>query len=177
MEVAALERRRRLAGLKGVAEAAGAADASAADARKADLDNVVEKKEDEDEEDMEDEENENENENEKEKENENENEDMEEKEQKDVTATITPTLSSDPTPTQNPMPMPTVEIEAQRLIEASKRQREETAEQQLSLADLAPKKANWDLKRDLEGKTAELEGQTQAAITRLIRQRLEAQKN
>lgn len=78
---------------------------------------------------------------------------------------------------EEPATTATMEEEARRLVEASKSLREQTAEQQLSLADLAPKKANWDLKRDFEGKTAELERQTQAAIAQLFRQRLDAQKD
>ena len=34
---------------------------------------------------------------------------------------------------------------------------------------IAPKKANWDLKRDVEGRLAKLDRQTQAAIRELIR--------
>ena len=39
----------------------------------------------------------------------------------------------------------------------------------LDLLDLAPKKPNWDLKRDLEKKLEELAPKTQAAMAELIR--------
>ena len=41
--------------------------------------------------------------------------------------------------------------------------------QDLDLLDLAPKKPNWDLKRDLEKKLEELTPKTQAAMAELIR--------
>ena len=41
--------------------------------------------------------------------------------------------------------------------------------------NLAPRKANWDLKRDLEKKMQLLEGRTQRAIVQLVRQKLQAQ--
>jgi hypothetical protein len=37
------------------------------------------------------------------------------------------------------------------------------------LLNIAPKRANWDLKRELEKKTAKLERKTQEAIHTLIR--------
>ena len=37
------------------------------------------------------------------------------------------------------------------------------------LFNIAPKRANWDLKRDMEKKLAKLERQTQQAIHTLIR--------
>jgi len=48
--------------------------------------------------------------------------------------------------------------------------------QDLDLLNIAPKRPNWDLKRELERKVAKLERQTQQAIHTLIRQRLAAQK-
>ncbi|KAH8117169.1 mRNA splicing factor [Phellopilus nigrolimitatus] len=48
--------------------------------------------------------------------------------------------------------------------------------QELDLTNIAPKRPNWDLKRELERKTAKLERKTQEAIHALIRQRLAAQK-
>ncbi|ERL95605.1 coiled-coil domain-containing protein 12 [Dendroctonus ponderosae] len=44
--------------------------------------------------------------------------------------------------------------------------------EQLDVTALAPRKPDWDLKRDLGPKTARLERQTQRAIAELIRQRL-----
>ncbi|RKP06451.1 mRNA splicing factor [Thamnocephalis sphaerospora] len=46
---------------------------------------------------------------------------------------------------------------------------------EMDLFTLAPKKANWDLKRDVEKKLARLERRTQASIVELIRQRLQGQ--
>jgi len=40
----------------------------------------------------------------------------------------------------------------------------------------APKRRNWDLKREMEKKLAKLERRTQEAVHTLIRQRLAAQK-
>jgi len=48
--------------------------------------------------------------------------------------------------------------------------------QELDLLNIAPKRPNWDLKREMEKKVAKLERQTQQAIHTLIRQRLAAQK-
>ena len=38
---------------------------------------------------------------------------------------------------------------------------------------MAPKKLNWDLKRDIQGKMLKLERHTQRAIIQLLRERLE----
>jgi hypothetical protein len=38
--------------------------------------------------------------------------------------------------------------------------------------DIAPKKPNWDLKRDIAKKLEKLERRTQAAIVKLIKQKL-----
>jgi len=48
--------------------------------------------------------------------------------------------------------------------------------QDLDLLNIAPKRPNWDLKREMEKKLAKLERQTQQAVHTLIRQRLAAQK-
>ncbi|KAI0283075.1 cwf18 pre-mRNA splicing factor-domain-containing protein [Russula aff. rugulosa BPL654] len=48
--------------------------------------------------------------------------------------------------------------------------------QDLDLLNIAPKRPNWDLKREMEKKVAKLERHTQQAIHTLIRQRLAAQK-
>ncbi|RUP51071.1 cwf18 pre-mRNA splicing factor-domain-containing protein [Jimgerdemannia flammicorona] len=66
---------------------------------------------------------------------------------------------------------PTVETEvkditAQVLGEAEKKQSEE-----VDLFNLAPRKPNWDLKRDVEKKLAKLDRRTQTAIAELIRMR------
>ncbi|CAE6339033.1 Coiled-coil domain-containing protein 12 OS=Mus musculus GN=Ccdc12 PE=1 SV=2 [Rhizoctonia solani AG-1 IB] len=48
--------------------------------------------------------------------------------------------------------------------------------EELDLTNIAPKRPNWDLKRDLDKKLVKLERQTQRAIHTLIRQRLSGQK-
>ncbi|KIK08777.1 hypothetical protein K443DRAFT_672294 [Laccaria amethystina LaAM-08-1] len=48
--------------------------------------------------------------------------------------------------------------------------------QELDVFNIAPKRPNWDLKRELEKKLSKLERKTQEAIHTLIRQRLAAQK-
>lgn len=45
------------------------------------------------------------------------------------------------------------------------------------LFNLAPKKPNWDLKRDVEKKLERLDRRTQRAIYEIIRQRLEGDKD
>jgi len=50
-------------------------------------------------------------------------------------------------------------------------------DEELDLADLAPKKPNWDLKRDLEAKLEKLEEATLSAISELVRERLQSQKD
>ncbi|CAB5188550.1 unnamed protein product [Rhizophagus irregularis] len=45
------------------------------------------------------------------------------------------------------------------------------------LFNLAPKKPNWDLKRDVEKKLAKLEKKTQSSIAELIRIRLQSESN
>ncbi|XP_032319689.1 LOW QUALITY PROTEIN: coiled-coil domain-containing protein 12-like [Camelus ferus] len=47
--------------------------------------------------------------------------------------------------------------------------------EEVDLANLAPQKPDWDLKRDVAKKLEELEKQTQGAIAELIRERLEGQ--
>ncbi|KAI9595937.1 mRNA splicing factor [Syncephalis fuscata] len=49
----------------------------------------------------------------------------------------------------------------------------ERNKEDMDLFHLAPKKANWDLKRDVEKKLSKLERRTQASIIELIRQRLQ----
>jgi len=53
---------------------------------------------------------------------------------------------------------------------------EERRAQELDLFNIAPKRPNWDLKRDMEKKLAKLERKTQECIHALIRQRLLASK-
>lgn len=42
---------------------------------------------------------------------------------------------------------------------------------------LAPRKPDWDLKRDIEKRMAKLERRTQRAIAELIRERLKGEQN
>ena len=44
------------------------------------------------------------------------------------------------------------------------------------IMDVAPKKANWDLKRDVARKVARLEKRTQRAIIEMIREKVEGKK-
>ncbi|KAK7467363.1 hypothetical protein VKT23_004420 [Stygiomarasmius scandens] len=53
---------------------------------------------------------------------------------------------------------------------------EQKREQELDIFNIAPKRPNWDLKRETDKKLARLERRTQEAIHTLIRQRLAAQK-
>ncbi|OCH88191.1 mRNA splicing factor [Obba rivulosa] len=65
-----------------------------------------------------------------------------------------------------------VEGLAQQIIAEDAQRRE----QDLDLFNIAPKRPNWDLKREMDKKLAKLERKTQEAIHTLIRQRLAAQK-
>lgn len=49
-----------------------------------------------------------------------------------------------------------------------------SAKQGLDLESLQPKRANWDLKRDIEPQLKQLEAQTQNAIVRIVRERLKS---
>ncbi|MFH4976552.1 hypothetical protein AB6A40_003261 [Gnathostoma spinigerum] len=48
--------------------------------------------------------------------------------------------------------------------------------EEVSIATLAPRKVDWDLKRDIADRMAKLERRTERAIAELIRQRLAADK-
>ena len=75
-------------------------------------------------------------------------------------------------------PTNTLEYKAEQLALEVKRKQEEEKKQDkgLDLFNLQPKKPNWDLKRDLGEKTRGLDVQTENAIARLVRERVEAQK-
>jgi coiled-coil domain-containing protein 12 len=75
-------------------------------------------------------------------------------------------------------PTDTLEYKAQQLaLETKAQQDAEKAEDKgLDLFKLQPKKPNWDLKRDLEQKMKGLNVQTENAIAKLVRERVEAQK-
>ncbi|KAF1975928.1 hypothetical protein BU23DRAFT_57057 [Bimuria novae-zelandiae CBS 107.79] len=72
----------------------------------------------------------------------------------------------------------TLEYKAQQLaLDVKRAQEEEKAQDKgLDLFKLQPKKPNWDLKRDLQEKMRGLEVQTENAIARLVRERVEMQK-
>ncbi|KAF2256275.1 hypothetical protein BU26DRAFT_513108 [Trematosphaeria pertusa] len=75
-------------------------------------------------------------------------------------------------------PTNTLEYKAEQLaLETRKKQEEEKiADQPLDLFKLQPKKPNWDLKRDLQEKMRGLDVQTENAIAKLVRERVEAQR-
>ncbi|KAJ4357806.1 uncharacterized protein N0V89_002382 [Didymosphaeria variabile] len=75
-------------------------------------------------------------------------------------------------------PTSTLEYKAEQLaLDIKTAQQKELAEDKgLDLFKLQPKKPNWDLKRDLGEKIRGLEVQTENAIARLVRKRVEAQK-
>ncbi|EAU88781.1 hypothetical protein CC1G_01154 [Coprinopsis cinerea okayama7 len=70
----------------------------------------------------------------------------------------------------------TVEKKVKGLAEQIIAEDEARRQQELDIFNIAPKRPNWDLKRDMEKKLAKLERRTQEAIHTLIRQRLAAQK-
>ncbi|MCJ1435509.1 hypothetical protein MMC27_004883 [Xylographa pallens] len=72
----------------------------------------------------------------------------------------------------------TLEIRAKEISDATKKQaeEEEKAEKPIDLFKLQPKKPNWDLKRDVQRKLERLNVQTDNAIARLVRERIEAQR-
>ncbi|KZM28260.1 uncharacterized protein EKO05_0007587 [Ascochyta rabiei] len=67
---------------------------------------------------------------------------------------------------------------AQLALQTKQAQEQEQSDAPLDLFKLAPKKANWDLKRDLEAKMKEggLQRATENALARLVRERVEAQR-
>ncbi|EJF66271.1 mRNA splicing factor [Dichomitus squalens LYAD-421 SS1] len=70
----------------------------------------------------------------------------------------------------------TVEHRVDGLAEKIIAEDAERRAQDLDLFNIAPKRPNWDLKRELDRKLAKLERKTQESIHTLIRQRLAAQK-
>ncbi|KAG6855959.1 hypothetical protein H0H87_009076 [Tephrocybe sp. NHM501043] len=70
----------------------------------------------------------------------------------------------------------TVEKNVEGLAEKIITEDELRRAQELDIFNIAPKRPNWDLKRDMDKKLAKLERKTQEAIHALIRQRLAAQK-
>ncbi|KAH0830659.1 mRNA splicing factor [Lanmaoa asiatica] len=70
----------------------------------------------------------------------------------------------------------TVEKNVEGMAENIIAEDEQRRAQELDVFNIAPKRPNWDLKRETEKKLARLERKTQEAIHTLIRQRLAAQK-
>ncbi|KAI9571450.1 mRNA splicing factor, partial [Boletus coccyginus] len=70
----------------------------------------------------------------------------------------------------------TVERDVEGMAEKIIAEDEQRRAQELDVFNIAPKRPNWDLKRETEKKLARLERKTQEAIHTLIRQRLAAQK-
>ncbi|OJA18782.1 hypothetical protein AZE42_01620 [Rhizopogon vesiculosus] len=70
----------------------------------------------------------------------------------------------------------TVEKAVEGIAEMIIAEDEQQRARELDVFNIAPKRPNWDLKRDMEKKLAKLERKTQEAIHTLIRQRLASQK-
>ncbi|KAJ7444869.1 mRNA splicing factor [Mycena latifolia] len=70
----------------------------------------------------------------------------------------------------------TVERNVAGLAENIIAEDEERRAQELDVFNIAPKRPNWDLKREMDKKLSKLQRRTQEAIHTLIRQRLAAQK-
>lgn len=71
----------------------------------------------------------------------------------------------------------TVESETKNLTKETLAEAAEKQKEEVDLFNLAPKKPNWDLKRDVEKKLEKLDRKTQRAIYEIIRQRLEGDKD
>jgi len=69
----------------------------------------------------------------------------------------------------------TLERQVDRMTREVKEEEEAKRAEEVDLFNLAPKKPNWDLKRDVEKKLKKLEKKTQASIAQLIRQRLQGE--
>ncbi|XP_076562551.1 coiled-coil domain-containing protein 12-like [Arvicanthis niloticus] len=69
---------------------------------------------------------------------------------------------------------PLVEEKVKEQLEAAK---PEPVIEEVDLANLAPRKPDWDLKRDVAKKLEKLEKQTQSAIAEMICERLKGQED
>lgn len=86
-----------------------------------------------------------------------------------------PKLGFESSPAAN---QPTLESQAAELAIQTKKEADEEEKQgdgELDLFKLRPKKANWDLKRQLAQRTAVLGIRTENAIARLVRERVEGE--
>jgi coiled-coil domain-containing protein 12 len=70
----------------------------------------------------------------------------------------------------------TVEKDVMGMAEKIIAEDEQKRSQELDVFNIAPKRPNWDLKREMEKKLSKLDRKTQEAIHTLIRQRLATQQ-
>ncbi|MCJ1375226.1 hypothetical protein MMC20_006460 [Loxospora ochrophaea] len=86
-----------------------------------------------------------------------------------------PKLGFENAPTED---QETLEERARQIAESTNKEAEEEEKEDrpMDLFKLQPKKPNWDLKRDVQKKMERLNVQTDNAIARLVRERIEAQK-
>ena len=86
-----------------------------------------------------------------------------------------PKLGFETAPSEN---QETLEIRAKEISETTQKlaEEEEKTEKPIDLFKLQPKKPNWDLKRDFQRKLERLNVQTDNAIARMVRERVEAQR-
>ncbi|KAH8549570.1 mRNA splicing factor [Umbelopsis sp. PMI_123] len=69
----------------------------------------------------------------------------------------------------------TVEQETRNITKEALEEAERLQKEEIDLFSLAPKRANWDLKRDVEKKLESLDKLTQRAIAEIIRERLKSE--
>jgi len=69
----------------------------------------------------------------------------------------------------------TVELETKNITKEALEEAERMQKEEIDLFSLAPKRANWDLKRDVEKKLERLDKRTQRAIADIIRERLKSE--
>ncbi|KAJ7172219.1 mRNA splicing factor [Mycena filopes] len=86
------------------------------------------------------------------------------------------TLKKRPAPVEDVEMEDTVERNVAGLAENIIAEDEERRAQELDVFNIAPKRPNWDLKREMDKKLVKLQRRTQESIHTLIRQRLAAQK-
>lgn len=88
------------------------------------------------------------------------------------TEQTTTTESAEPTTTTTAEPVSSSKALQNALAEAKQ---DPIAAAAPTVASMAPKKINWDLKRDIADKLAKLEKRTQKAIVRILKERLESE--
>ncbi|KAI8319819.1 hypothetical protein GQ54DRAFT_22967 [Martensiomyces pterosporus] len=84
-------------------------------------------------------------------------------------------LSADgDTTTENAIPSDTVEASVSGLMEKAIAERQADAESsELDISAIAPKRANWDLKRDLQKRLDQLKHKNDTAVANIIRKRVQ----